>query len=121
MTDQILKHHKKYKEIHGIDEVVLMTKSDHVKLHMRLRKEGKCNVSIDDMKIISNRAKQRKLDILHENNLTFISKRKHKKVLITVDQDILEAFDKHIGTAKRSTSIAKLMKNEMKPGDGIIG
>ena len=29
---QIVNHHIKYKEIHGIDEVALMTKSDHGEL-----------------------------------------------------------------------------------------
>lgn len=44
-----------------------------------------------------------------------------KKVMISVDQDVLSEFDKHIGIVKRSTAIGELMKNEMKPGSGIIG
>ena len=37
-------HHIKYKEIHGVDEVVLMDKGEHAKLHRKLRREYKCNV-----------------------------------------------------------------------------
>lgn len=66
---QIMKHHIKYKEIHGIDEVILMTRSEHSKLHNRLRKEGKCNISPDDLQKISCSASQRKPQILHKNGL----------------------------------------------------
>lgn len=44
-----------------------------------------------------------------------------KKVMISVDQDVLKKFDKHIGIVKRSTAISELMKNEMNVGGGIIG
>ena len=40
----LIHHHIKYKEIHGVDEVVLMEKGEHRKLHNKLRKEGKCNI-----------------------------------------------------------------------------
>lgn len=66
---QIIKHHIKYKEIHGIDEVILMTRSEHFKLHRRLRKEGKCNIPPDDLQRISCNASQRKPHILHKNGL----------------------------------------------------
>lgn len=41
---QLIKHHVKYEELHGVDEVVLMTRSEHKKLHNKLRNEGKCNL-----------------------------------------------------------------------------
>ena len=44
-----------------------------------------------------------------------------KKVMISVDQDVLDKFDKHIGIVKRSTAISALMKKEMKTRGGIIG
>lgn len=45
----------------------------------------------------------------------------NKKVTISLDQDVLNKFDEHIGIVKRSTAINELMKNEIKPGGGIIG
>jgi len=45
----------------------------------------------------------------------------NKKVMISVDQDVLNRFDEHIGIVKRSTAINELMKNEVKRGGGIIG
>ena len=45
----------------------------------------------------------------------------NKKVMISVDQDVLNKFDRHIGIVKRSTAISELMKNEMKAGCGILG
>ena len=47
-------HHVKYKEIHGYDEIIELSKSDHVKLHARLRKDGKCNIPVDKLRKISN-------------------------------------------------------------------
>ena len=66
---QIVKHHIKYIEIHGIDEVVLMTRSDHQKLHRRLRKEGKLNIPVEKLNIISQRASLRDPAVIHSNDL----------------------------------------------------
>jgi hypothetical protein len=49
-------HHVKYKEIHGIDEIVVMTAGEHIKLHRRLRKEGKCNVPVQVLGKLSREA-----------------------------------------------------------------
>ena len=54
-------HHTKYKEIHGVDEVVIMERGDHFKLHQRLRKEGKCNISPSVLQRISASACGRRL------------------------------------------------------------
>ena len=35
---KLIEHHTKYKEIHGVDETVWITRSEHSKLHIRLRK-----------------------------------------------------------------------------------
>ena len=56
---RLIQHHKKYKEIHGVDEIVMMTRSEHSKLHIRLRREGKCNVPVDELKKISGAARGR--------------------------------------------------------------
>ncbi len=53
---KLVEHHIKYKEIHGYDETVWITQSEHKKLHSRLRKEGKCNVSVDELHKISTAA-----------------------------------------------------------------
>jgi len=52
----LVEHHIKYKEIHGIDETVWMDKSAHSKLHLRLRKEGKCNIPPQNLNKISTLA-----------------------------------------------------------------
>lgn len=57
-------HHTKYKEIHGVDEGYLITVSEHKKIHMRLRKEGKCNVPPIDLLKISSRANHERRDRL---------------------------------------------------------
>ena len=62
MIMQVINHHIKYKEIHGVDEVVKMDKSKHSKLHRRLRREGKCNVSPRVLSRISSTACNRRKD-----------------------------------------------------------
>lgn len=56
---QMVLHHTKYKEIHGVDETILMTKSEHLRLHRRLRKEGKCNIPPEILVRISDKAIKR--------------------------------------------------------------
>ena len=43
-----------------------------------------------------------------------------KKVMVSIDEDVLEKFDEHIGIAKRSTAINQLMKKELEHGGGLI-
>lgn len=50
---KLIEHHTKYKEIHGVDESLWMTPSEHRNLHNRLRKEGKCNIPPDELAKIS--------------------------------------------------------------------
>ena len=58
---ELIFHHTKYKEIHGIDEGFFITFSEHKKIHMRLRREGKCNIPPKELNKISSRAnKERK-------------------------------------------------------------
>jgi len=52
-------HHVKYKEIHGIDETVWMTRGEHIKLHGRLRRDGECQVDIEELGKISRAANTR--------------------------------------------------------------
>lgn len=57
--EEIEEHHTHYKEIDGYDETVFMTRSEHKKLHMRLRKEGKCNIPSKELHRISHNARSR--------------------------------------------------------------
>lgn len=56
---QIVEHHIHYKEIHGYDETIMMTKSEHQKLHIRLRNEGECNIPVNELSKISKAASGR--------------------------------------------------------------
>ena len=56
---KIVEHHIKYKEIHGVDETVWLTMSEHKKLHFRLRNEQKCNIPVDELTKISIAAHSR--------------------------------------------------------------
>jgi len=58
-TEKTVVHHVKYKEIHGVDETVLLTLSEHNKLHHRLRKSGKCTVPVKELSKISCAANER--------------------------------------------------------------
>ena len=55
----MIQHHIKYLELHGVDEIVEITRSEHLKLHNRLRREGKCNVPVDVLRKISRAARER--------------------------------------------------------------
>lgn len=43
-----------------------------------------------------------------------------RKVLVSIDENVLNQFDEHIGLVKRSTAINQLMKREIN-GGGTIG
>ena len=58
-TERMVEHHTHYKEIHGYDETVWLTDSEHKKLHNRLRKEGLCNIHPDKLCKISQMAHKR--------------------------------------------------------------
>lgn len=53
---ELVEHHIKYKEIHGVDETIWLTRSEHKKLHLRLRREGRCKIPVDDLSRIADRA-----------------------------------------------------------------
>ena len=54
-----IEHHTKYKEIHGVAETTWITVSEHKTLHNRLRKSGKCNIPVDELRKISKSAHSR--------------------------------------------------------------
>lgn len=55
----LVQHHTKYQELHGEDEVVMMEKGEHRRLHNRLRRENKCLVPPADLAKISAAARKR--------------------------------------------------------------
>src|SRR5659263_83137 len=48
-------HHEAYPTIHGIEIVKSKRMSEHVRLHQRLRREGKCNIPTAELRKISNK------------------------------------------------------------------
>lgn len=66
----MVQHHTHYKEIDGYDEIVMMDKSEHSALHIRLRKEKKCNISTKELNKISINAHAR---TSHKNTKRFHS------------------------------------------------
>lgn len=75
---ELIEHHTKYREIHGVDEYLWMTPSEHRNLHNRLRKEGKCNVSPDELKKISTIA-MRRTEKYKEQQLAFHKEEKYRQ------------------------------------------
>jgi len=57
--ERLVRHHEKYLELHGEDKVVIMTVKEHIKLHQRLRREGKCAIPSHELKLISLAAAKR--------------------------------------------------------------
>lgn len=57
---QIVEHHIKYEDIHGEEKTTSMTMSEHIRLHKRLRKEGKCNIPVEELTKASIRSSHRK-------------------------------------------------------------
>lgn len=57
--EKLIEHHVKYLEIHGVDETVWLTISEHVKLHNRLRRERKCNIPPKELGKIARAAHRR--------------------------------------------------------------
>lgn len=53
---RLLEHHEEYLEIHGQDKTKWMTYGEHKRLHVRLRKEGKCNVPVNVLQKIASKA-----------------------------------------------------------------
>lgn len=57
--EELIEHHIHYKEIDGYDETIWMTRSNHKLLHNRLREEGKCNISAEEMRSMASSASSR--------------------------------------------------------------
>jgi len=88
--EYMVEHHVKYEEIHGVDETVWMTMREHKLLHSRLRREGKCDISVEELTKISVNAHHRtekwkkyqqehKEEILKRNRL--YQRKKREKIL----------------------------------------
>ena len=112
MTQQMVEHHTHYKELHGYDKTVWMTNSDHQKLHHRLRKEGKCNVPVGELKKIANKAHQR-TDKAKWNQR---GRREYK------NQFEKETYQSHVFDDSMMTNVfhRELIKYNFKTGDVFI-
>ena len=51
--ENIIHHHVKYLELHDIEEIILLCKSCHQKLHNKLRRDNKCGIFPDDLNTLS--------------------------------------------------------------------
>lgn len=77
---KLIQHHIKYKEIDGVDEIIWMTQNEHVKLHRKLRKENKCNISVEKLAKISRIAHKRTKKCKYRlRKYYYINKEKYKK------------------------------------------
>ena len=105
----LIQHHTKYKELHGVDEVVMMTMSDHVKLHNRLRREGKCTVSSKRLREISHRARMRSEK----------GRRDHLKVVMEYESKNVKhiAFHNQIGVG---ISLVERISYNSKTGSAVV-
>lgn len=56
---RLVEHHTKYIELHGEDETVFITHTEHVRLHKKLRREGKCKIHSKILRRISSAALKR--------------------------------------------------------------
>jgi hypothetical protein len=78
-----VRHHIKYKSIHGEEVVVIMEKGEHYALHRRLRLEGKCNIPRKMLHTISNMErdpdKQRRYALIHPDRVRESNRRCKKK------------------------------------------
>ena len=75
-----VQHHIKYEELHGVDEVVMMEQGEHLKLHYRLRREGKCAIPAEELRAISNAAHSRtdKRRKTQQKNNKLIYRKEHR-------------------------------------------
>lgn len=70
---KIVNHHTKYLEIQGVDERVKISVSEHIKLHRRLRREGKCNIPAEELRKISISARLRAQKEAREKHIKYVS------------------------------------------------
>lgn len=72
----MVQHHTKYAEIHGTDELKDLSLGEHIKLHRRLRREGKCKITVDKLRKISGIANKRTEK--HKETMRRINKKRNK-------------------------------------------
>lgn len=76
-SEKMVHHHTKYKEIHGVDEVVIMPLKEHQRLHRRLRREGKCKIPSNELNKISQEARKRLVESGNSNDLPDVIREPH--------------------------------------------
>ena len=86
-------HHIKYKEIHGVDEVITMDAGEHKRLHTRLRKEGKCNIPTTELATISQSASRRSSHLCKVSPANYDRIKKYGFAGDTMDTALTRALD----------------------------
>jgi len=110
---QLIRHHVKYKEIHGVDEVVIMDKSIHTALHARLRREGKCNIPSNILCKISSTAHSRDEWVRKyrkDNIYTFMF---NKTIFLNVYLQEKWRYDKKTGTLFFTSDFVKARNKKL--------
>lgn len=114
---RIAKHHIRYKEVHGVDEVVYLSESEHRKLHCRLRREGRCKLPAERLRKISNNAYRRTKEYRSTFYLFKFYTRLGKNIQLT--EEIRFNFKSStISVSSYFLSKTKLKIPQLIPGDG---
>lgn len=117
----LVEHHVKYKELHGVDETVWLTKGEHRKLHNRLRREGGCNVPVEELCKISTaacaRTPKRKKQAKEYNEKHAEELKKYRKELYQNNkEEVGEArkkyYQKHSEEIKKQKAEYRLQNRE---------
>jgi hypothetical protein len=105
---KLIQHHIKYKEIHGVDEIVWMTNGEHQKLHNRIRKDNKCNISPDELHKISTLAHQR-TEKYKNSRETYACSKHGRNVLLKYQNKNIQKmdFNESFGTNTRFTEMIR--------------
>lgn len=95
---KLVEHHVKYKEIHSEDKTVFIPVREHIILHRRLRKEGRCNIPTKELQKISSKAYLRTDKYKNRINNNKIIKNKgkgaHQDLEIMIEHILLNRKEK---------------------------
>lgn len=100
--------------IHGIDDNIWMTSREHLILHRRLRREGKCNVPPEELAKISANARTRWKKIMREELRVREELRSNENVIIdeqmiyVVEEFLHEYFERDCNVCVDKISVKEL-------------
>lgn len=105
-NDATIRHHTRYKELHGTDSTILLCGSCHRNLHINLRKTGKCTIPPKELEIISNNAHDRLPEVKKRHSEY---DKKHRRGFIFTDNMIHNVS--HYEHVKYNTSTEHISVN----------